>query len=210
MKKALLALTIASLTAPAAMATEFFIGGGMGYHSAKIKLEENDGYSNRETATGSAFHIRGGAYLTENHRITATINYTGDNKLHREHGENGGKFAADLAQTEYLLSYDYVHAINSEFSVFGGPTIGFTTNEATLALSHSELPRATIQAEESSTDFVYGLQAGAQYKITNNISADFQYRYMFESYSTTLDNQWESKITVPNNSEFTISLDYRF
>ncbi|TCN80261.1 opacity protein-like surface antigen [Vibrio crassostreae] len=221
MKKALLVLSISSLTATTALAnessptpelmpepikTEFFVGGGLGYHSAKAELSAL-GQKESKTAKGSAFHIRGGAYIQENHRITGTINFTGDNELwHSGATEFDDEINLDLAQTEFLVSYDYVHAINSQFSVFGGATAGLTKN--TFKGEYIDLIDSSENgsAKSKETDFVYGLQAGVQYKIMKNVSADFQYRHMFESYSE--GNLIE--LSVPNNSEFTVSVDYRF
>lgn len=209
MNKLLIALTISTLTAPSAMATEFFVGGGVGYHSATAEIEdtsEANPASAKETANGAAFHIRGGAYITENHRVTATINLSGDNELYKEAG-NFATANLELAQTEYLVSYDYVHPVSSALSIFGGATAGMVKNELTGTVSSSD--KTLFNETGSETDFVYGLQAGIQYKLSNQLSADLQYRHMFESYSYT-DNDLEFKASVPNNGEFTISLDYRF
>ncbi|CAK2188304.1 Porin family protein [Vibrio crassostreae] len=221
MKKTLLVLAISSVTATTAIAsesaptpelmpepikTEFFVGGGLGYHSAKAQIS-GPGFKESKTAKGAAFHIRGGAYIQENHRITGTINFTGDNELwHSGVTDYDDEINLDLAQTEFLVSYDYVHAINSQFSVFGGATVGMTQN--TLKGEYIDLvdPSENGSAKSKETDFVYGLQAGVQYKIMKNVSADFQYRHMFESYSE--GNLIE--LSVPNNSEFTVSVDYRF
>ena len=220
MKKTLLVLAISSLTATTAIAsesaptpelmpepikTEFFVGGGLGYHSAKAELSAL-GQKESKTANGAAFHIRGGAYIQENHRITGTINFTGDNELWHSSGAQD-EINLDLAQTEFLLSYDYIHAINSQFSVFGGATVGMTQN--TFKGEYIDLDNSleNESAKSKETDFVYGLQAGVQYKIMTNVSADFQYRHMFESYSESVDG---AKLSVPNNSEFTVSVEYRF
>lgn len=215
MNKPLLVLAISSLTTTTAIAnesaptpelmpeqikTEFFVGGGLGYHSAKAEVSF-DGMKESKKAKGAAFHIRGGAYIQENHRITGTINFTNDNELIDYEFAEGDVTTLDLRQTEFLISYDYVHALNNDFSVFGGASTGFVTNKATLD--------NTIYGEDkgSETDFVYGLQAGVQYKIMKNVSADLQYRHMFESYS---ESEFGVKASVPNNSEFTVSVDYRF
>ncbi|MCK6262054.1 porin family protein [Vibrio sp. ZSDE26] len=214
MKNTLLALTIATLAAPSVMATEYFVGGGLGYHSATTEIKAG-GESRDKKSKGSAFHIRGGAYLAENHRVTGTINFTGDNDLINSgvYDISGEGFDMetniDLAQTEFLISYDYIHNLNEKFSVFGGATIGMVKNK--LTIDHTDFDDSDYSFKESGdeSDFVYGLQAGVQYKITNEISADLQYRHMFESYSETGPND-VVKYSIPNNSEFTISLDYRF
>ncbi|TCV31610.1 porin family protein [Vibrio crassostreae] len=215
MKKTLLVLAISSLTAttvfasesaptpelmPEPIKTEFFVGGGLGYHSAKAQIS-GPGFKESETAKGTAFHIRGGAYIQENHRITGTVNFTGDNELVNYNWGQGDVTTLDLNQTEFLVSYDYVHALNNDFSVFGGASTGFVKNK--LTIKDTEFGKES----GSETDFVFGLQAGVQYKIMKNVSADFQYRHMFESYSESVK---DVKLSVPNNSEFTVSVDYRF
>lgn len=215
MNKTFLVLAISSLTATTSIAsesaptpelmpepikTEFFVGGGLGYHSAKAELS---GYGHKEskTAKGAAFHIRGGAYIQENHRITGTVNFTGDNELVNYNWGQGDVTTLDLNQTEFLVSYDYVHALNNDFSIFGGASTGFVKNK--LTIKDTEFGKES----GSETDFVFGLQAGVQYQIIKNVSADFQYRHMFESYS---ESELGVKASVPNNSEFTVSVDYRF
>ncbi|WP_210447490.1 outer membrane beta-barrel protein [Vibrio crassostreae] len=222
MKKTLLVLAISSLTATTAIAnesaptpelmpepikTEFFVGGGLGYHSAKAQISE-PGFKESKKAKGAAFHIRGGAYIQENHRITGTVNFTGDNELwHSGVTDYDDEINLDLAQTEFLVSYDYVHAINSQFSVFGGATVGMTQNTFKGEYINLIDSSQNGSAKSKETDFVYGLQAGVQYKLMKNVSADFQYRHMFESYSESVD---DVKLSVPNNSELTVSVDYRF
>ncbi|WP_454442714.1 porin family protein [Vibrio bathopelagicus] len=220
MNKTFLVLAISSFTATTAIAsesaptpelmpepikTEFFVGGGLGYHSAKAELSAL-GQKESKTAKGAAFHIRGGAYIQENHRITGTINFTGDTELWHSR-EDQDEINLDLAQTEFLLSYDYIHTINSQFSVFGGATVGMTQNTFKGEYIDLDDSLENESAKSKETDFVYGLQAGVQYKIMKNVSADFQYRHMFESYSESAEGV---KLSVPNNSEFTVSVDYRF
>lgn len=205
MKKIILATIIAALTAPSAIANDIFIGGGIGSHSTKAEIS---GYGLKEskTANNAAFHIRAGTYLTENHRLTGTINFVGqDELLSASYGQES--ISADLGQTEFLFSYDYVHSINEDFSLFGGGSAGFINNKLDANYTDQSAPQNNISASENETDFTLGFQVGGQYKIDKNLSADLQYRRMFESYSYTENG---IKTSVPNSGEFTISIDYRF
>ncbi|MGF1721676.1 porin family protein [Vibrio kyushuensis] len=205
MKKVIGLALLAAVSAPSAFATsaEYFVGGGLGYHSANTKLSY-EGYSLKNDASGAAFHVRGGVYLEENHRLTLTANFTGDNTIISNSYEDGDWLKAELAQTEWLASYDYVHSINNEFSVFGGVTAGFTKNK--LTASGEEWGRA-FNESGSETDLTLGAQAGVQYKLTKNVSVDGTYRYMGTSWE---EKESGLRAAVDNHSEFSISLDYRF
>lgn len=212
MKKTLGLLMIASLSS-SAYAADFFIGAGTGYQGTKAEINDSEFGIFNEKAQGAAFHIRAGLYLEDNHRFTATINHMVDSKLYGNSlGQDpvGQSLNIDLAQTEYLVSYDYIHAVTSDFSVFGGATIGLVNNR--VEMSYYETDGGYSDSHKGSqTDFTYGFQVGAQYKIMDNLSADLQYRHMFESYSET--DEWEygsTKLSIPYNNQISLTLDYRF
>ncbi|MGF1755187.1 porin family protein [Vibrio makurazakiensis] len=228
MKKTLLTLAVSALSIPSVMANEatsspeiipetsspeFFIGGGLGYHGMKGELDDSQLGKHTENANGGAFHIRAGLYVTENHRVTATINHMGDSHLYRDRlyeGTPGVDAKIDLAQTEYLISYDYIHPINSQVSVFGGATAGLVNNKVNSSYRDTS-DEYTASHKGSETDFTMGLQVGAQYKIIENVSVDLQYRHMFESYSETFsEGDYTTKLSIPYSNEVTISVDYRF
>lgn len=223
MKKTTIALSTLVLASTSASAfdlnPEFFVGGGVGYHHAKLEAEyldfdDVDGrYFNKEsnTANGVAFNLRAGAYLTPNHRVTLTANFTGDNELYSESYEDG-KYTENLKQAEYLASYDYFHYLNSDFALFAGVTAGVVQNTATFEDKDID---GTYKSKSKETDFTYGLQIGTQYKINSNWSADLQYRYMFESTSVSESESWDTgywkdTYTVKNHGELTLNVDYRF
>ncbi|MGF1694838.1 outer membrane beta-barrel protein [Vibrio lamellibrachiae] len=217
MKKVLLTLSIALATSPAAFATEFFIGGGAGYHDAKIELNDSEFGTATENANGASFHIRAGAYLTENHRVTTTINHMGDSNVYRNRLSDVPEnidVQLELAQTEYLISYDYIYSVGDKLSIFAGATAGIVNNKANGFIV--EKPTSGDQTEfshkGSESDFTYGLQVGTQYKIMNNMSLDLQYRHMFESYShaTNWSEGETTELSIPSHSELSVSLDYRF
>lgn len=213
MKKQLSLLVIASLSS-SVYATEFFIGAGGGYQGAKGEVSDSEFGTFSDNAKGGAFHIRAGLYLEDNHRFTATINHMVDSSLYRnrlneepEHVSSG----VDLAQTEYLISYDYLHALTSDLSLFGGATVGLVNNRVEMSIYNRDTGDGASH-KASHTDFTYGLQVGAQYQILDNLSADLQYRHMFESYDNTIN--WESgettKVSIPYNNQISLSFDYRF
>ncbi|WP_047049222.1 outer membrane beta-barrel protein [Vibrio mexicanus] len=202
MKNVLSLAILAAVAAPSTYATsvDYFVGGGMGYHSATVKVEDGDGDIHKETAKGAAFHIRGGAYIAEDHRLTLTANFTGDNELDALYiGDAWAK--AELAQTEWLASYDYVHGLNEDFSIFGGATVGYIKNKGIIRGNVGE----DFKHSESESDFAFGGQVGVQYHVAQNVSIDGTYRYMGTSYKSK-----EFADKVSNHSEFIVSLDYRF
>ncbi|OIQ25353.1 porin family protein [uncultured Vibrio sp.] len=195
MKKVLGLALIAAVSAPSAFATsiEYFAGGGFGSHYSEMKVE---GYK-LDDRTG-AFHIRGGAYIDEVHRVTLTANFAGDAEM-SSITFGSDSLTTDLNQNEWLASYDYVHALNNEFSIFGGVSAGLIKNKLTLTEVYQG---QTDSISDSETDFAVGAQVGVQYALTKELSIDGTYRNMGKSY-----NEDGIKIT---NSEFAISLDYRF
>ncbi|WP_221076328.1 outer membrane beta-barrel protein [Agarivorans aestuarii] len=218
MKNTLLALVIGGLTSHSVLANEFFIGGGAGYQNVKVDASDTL-LSNYSTDAGrAAIHVRGGVYLSENHRVTATINYMSDATVYRNAlGEYPSHFdsKAQLAQNEYLLSYDYLHPLSENFSLFGGATVGLVNNKAKLSIEHKPQdgnPSSRYSHQSSKTDFTYGLQLGMQYKLTESLSVDVQYRHMFESYSEgfTRESGESTSLSFPYSNTYTVSLDYRF
>ncbi|MEZ8861384.1 outer membrane beta-barrel protein [Vibrio sp. 10N.247.311.51] len=222
MKKTIIALSTLALASTSVSAfdlnPEFFVGGGVGYHHAKFESKwtggaEGDSWSDKEsdTAKGAAFSVRTGAYLTPNHRVTLTANFTGDNELYSDSDEDS-KYTENLKQSEYLASYDYLHYLNADFALFAGVTAGVVQNTLTFEDKYNG---ETSKDKYKETDFTYGLQVGAQYKINTNWSADLQYRHMFESSSVSESGSWDTgyyknTYTVKNHGELTLSVDYRF
>ncbi len=218
MNKTTLALSLAALCTSSfssfASTTDFFVGIGGGYQSIKADISDSELGSFDDKTRGGSFHLRGGLYLNDNHRFTATINHVVDSNLYRNYlnqEPDDISVGFDLGQTEYLVSYDYLHPISSDLSLFGGVSAGFVNNR----LEGKYYDRTTgdnYGYNGSETDFTYGLQAGFQYKIIDNVSLDLQYRYMFESYShTTHFGEGDSiQASVPRNDNISLTLDYRF
>ncbi|NOH79394.1 porin family protein [Vibrio sp. RE86] len=213
MKKSLGLIVLTSLCSPA-YAVDFFLGGGGSYQSMKGEIADSELGSYSDNAQGGAFHLRGGLYIDNTHRLTATINHMTDSSLYRNRLNQEPEDIStgiDLSQTEYLISYDYLYAVSSTVSLFGGATAGLVNNRVE-ANFYDRSNGDNASHKGSQTDFTYGLQAGLQYKIMNNLSADLQYRHMFESYSETIN--WETgdstTLSVPYNNQISFSIDYRF
>ncbi|WP_411990785.1 outer membrane beta-barrel protein [Agarivorans sp. DSG3-1] len=217
MKKTLLAFSLSTLSIPSAFAAEFFVGAGGGYQNVKVEASDSE-FGNRSANAGrAAMHLRGGVYLNENHRLTATINYMSDANVYRSHlGQHPSRIDTqlELAQNEYLLSYDYIQSISDKFSVFGGATVGAVHNKGKFWLEEKPLGGgvSSYSHQASQTDFTYGLQIGMQYKILDNLSVDIQYRHMFKSYSNDIhwENGEKTSFSLPHSNAYTISFDYRF
>ncbi len=205
MKKIISLAVVAALSAPAAYANtvEYFVGGGMGYHNSKAKVSIDGLGSSSETASSAAFHFRGGAYVNENHRFTLTANFVGKDDIYdydlvliQEQGK--------LSQSEWLASYDYIHPLANNVSIFGGVTAGFINNK--LSVSGTDWI-GTYSYSDSERDLALGAQIGTQVRLDANWSIDATYRYMGTSYEEKNDFV---RLAVDNHSEFTVSLDYRF
>ncbi|MGF1721406.1 outer membrane beta-barrel protein [Vibrio kyushuensis] len=217
MKKLILATSIATLLSPAAMATEYFVGAGVGYHTAGAIIEDSDNGRNELKDNTVSYSVRAGAYILENHRITATANFVGEGHLYgtSEPIQDGETAYGDISfeQNEFLVSYDYIHDINDKFSLFGGATVGLVKNKIHAKATASNTGPLTVSMSGSEQDFVYGAQGGVQYKLTPTISADLQYRYMSSSSEklAVIGNQGgEVYFKIPEYSEITFNIDFRF
>ncbi len=192
------ALTVACTSHASTENVDFFVGGGVGYHLMSVQdFDFNDSY----TPDYMAFHLRTGLYLNESHRFTFTTNVTGDNEIYA-HSIALGSETLEVNQSEFLLSYDYIHPIGQNLSIFGGVTAGAIRN--TLTLSDSNW-LSSDQYSSTSTDISFGGQAGVQFAISSEASVDVTYRYMGSSFDDEIIG-----VKLNDHSELTLSLDYRF
>ncbi|WP_047049228.1 outer membrane beta-barrel protein [Vibrio mexicanus] len=192
------ALTVACTAHASSEHIDFFVGGGIGYHLISINdLESNDNY----TPDYMAFHLRTGLYVNENHRFTLTTNVTGDNEVYARSLALGGE-ALEVNQSEFLLSYDYLHPVTQKLSLFGGVTAGAIRNKL-LQSDSSWL--SSWQYSNTSTDFSFGGQAGIQFALSSEASVDLTYRYMGSSFDDELVG-----FEFNDHSELSLSIDYRF
>lgn len=186
MKKLVVASTLilSTLAATPALAnnTDWFIGGGIGYQNDKI---ERSGmlYSNKNVEDAS-YQFRGGAIINDQHRFTATYSYY-ESKF-------DGIFANDYTQNMYLASYDYLIPVHQKVNLFAGATMGYSDTKIKNTLSSN-----------SSTDFVWGGQVGAQYKLSNNLSTDLTYRYLDQDYQKGVNK-------IDYTQQVVWSVDYKF
>ncbi|WP_025548734.1 outer membrane protein, partial [Vibrio parahaemolyticus] len=91
-------------------------------------------------------------------------------------------------QHSFLASYDYMVPVYKDISLFAGVSAGAAKNDIN---------------DHSSTDFVYGGQVGATYKISDNWSTDLTYRYLDQGYD-------EKDTKVDNSQQVFLSIDYHF
>jgi opacity protein-like surface antigen len=112
-----------------------------------------------------------------------------------------------------IVSYDYMHSMTDDISLFGGATLGWVKNKATLSGSVS-VDDEVISDSESISDrtFQTGLQVGAQYKVNENWTTDLTYRRMFNSMDKKVvwDEDDYERYEVKGHSSLTLSVDYRF
>ncbi|MGS0675615.1 outer membrane protein [Shewanella sp. 125m-1] len=158
-----------------AVEVDFFAGAAAGYQMDKV-----DGAVSHDTEDMS-WQGRIGVLIEQQHRITGTFAYMED---------EFSNSSADYKQEQYswLLSYDYLIPVHKDVNLFLGVSAGVNDNKI---------------AGRSSTDFVYGVQAGMQYKWTENLSSDLGYRYLAQDYS-------ENGIDIDNSQQIYLSLDYKF
>ncbi|EGU9030403.1 outer membrane beta-barrel protein [Vibrio parahaemolyticus] len=135
------------------------------------------------------------------------VGYQNDHQSHNQNGEDvttqlrGGAIINDhhrvmgtygymdkSEQHSFLASYDYMVPVYKDISLFAGVSAGAAKNDIN---------------GHSSTDFVYGGQVGASYKINENWSTDLTYRYLDQDYD-------EKDTKVDNSQQVFLSIDYHF
>ncbi|GAD03823.1 outer membrane beta-barrel protein [Agarivorans albus] len=108
------------------------------------------------------------------------------NENHRVMGTYA--YMDELSQNTFLASYDYIHPVSEKFSVFAGASIGAADSEIN---------------NQSSTEFVWGGQAGMMYRINSNWSAELAYRYLDQDYQS-------HGVKINDTQQVYMSVDYRF
>ncbi|WP_273860231.1 porin family protein [Photobacterium sp. GSS17] len=91
-------------------------------------------------------------------------------------------------QNMFLASYDYLLPVHQKVNLFAGVSAGFADSEIN---------------NDSSSDFVWGGQVGAMYKITDNWSTDLTYRYLDQDYK-------ENNTKIDYSQQVVWSVDYHF
>ncbi len=115
----------------------------------------------------------------------------------------------------YTLNYDYLDldqatmqnitaSINYKMGIFyGGIVAGMS------AFEWDQTPTGTY--EESSDEFIYGVQVGIQKDITNHLSIYGQYKFLQTEHTTTFTNgATQSEVLYENINSATIGVRYYF
>lgn len=103
----------------------------------------------------------------------------------------------DKKMDSYNLTFNFMYDIDLGYRIkpFVGGSAGF---------SHNKMEQHGFKTQKH-TDFVWGPMAGLSYDITDNLSADFTYKYLIvDNYKTT---QGERDLV---SNEYTLGLRYRF
>ena len=179
---------ISALSATPALANnaDWFIGGGIGYQNDAVKQDFGvaDSSKNAEDMT---YQLRGGVILQDQHRLMGTYSYFSDDV-------NGLLGERKMTQNMFLASYDYLIPVHQHINLFAGVSAGFADNT---------MKNKTSGVEVDSTDFVWGGQVGAQYKIDQNWSTDLTYRILDQDY-----DKFGSEVDY--TQQVVWSVDYRF
>lgn len=210
MKKLTLLTLAASVVAVPAMATnvEYFVGGGLGGQFNGVTISDEDGKWFDESGNAMNMHLRGGLVIEQNHRVTFTANFAGDAELFSHTDSDGEKEIYELKQSEFLVSYDYLHNIAKDIDLFVGVSTGWVKNKLSGEYIYDDI---TEKDSISDTSFAMGFQVGAQYRIDNNWSTDLTYRHMFSSMDKKFgDDEYFERVEVEGHGALTLSLDYRF
>ena len=152
MKRLSLISIISIAVATPALATDFFVGAGVGWQQDEIKRTLD------MDSESVHFQLRAGAIFEENHRITAAYSYKDDD------------VKADNQKYKHYMhlmtfSYDYMvpFAFDGRLAGFIGPTMGLYNNEFD---------------DRRRTHFTWGGQVGLQYRLPQSWSVDLSYRYL--------------------------------
>ena len=96
-----LALTAVATTPAFAADAEWFVGAGVGYQEDNIKGV------NAQNGEDTAYQLRAGAVLNDNHRVMGTYNYMDKS-----------------SQNMFLASYDYLLPVAQKVNLFAGVSAG--------------------------------------------------------------------------------------
>ncbi len=155
MKKIVLATLLASGLMAAGNQDYFGISAGKLKSSSSAQL--NPGYVLVEDTDHNAYNLTLGHYYGENGRISATYIYT--NVPNTKNSD------------AITLGYDFILPLDKTFSVYAGPSVGYT--------------RVKYDAGDSLSGIHYGAQAGGIVKIAKSIELEAGYKYLFETGSYT-------------------------
>jgi opacity protein-like surface antigen len=175
-------IVLASLLATGLMAAgnENYFGVSAGKLDSNFKVNPNPGFVVLDTDfTDTAYHFTLGHYYGENGRISATYTYV--------NGEDSDTSDA------ITLSYDFILPVAKTFSLYAGPSLGYT--------------RLDYSDGTDLSGFHYGAQAGAIARVVDNIEIEAGYRYLME---TGDDDVTGGNIELDNVSMWYIGANIRF
>ncbi|MGF1703597.1 porin family protein [Photobacterium makurazakiensis] len=93
-----------------------------------------------------------------------------------------------FSQSLFFSSYDYLYHLTNKVSLSGGFLLGVGYNDI---------------VEESSLEFLRGLQVGSSFKINNDWNTDILYRYMHQDFE-------EEGVEIDNSQQIVIIANYHF
>ncbi|ADN75508.1 conserved hypothetical protein [Ferrimonas balearica DSM 9799] len=179
MKKLTAAVMMTGLFSLPAMANDvdYFVGFGMGYQQDTIKGDV------RKDSDDLYYEGRVGAILSDHHRVMGTYSY-------KEDSFNRDDTRYKHEQHLFLASYDYLMPLTNDgrLNAFAGISMGGVGNK--------------LQGKNSN-DFTWGGQAGLQYNLTSNWSAELRYQYLDMDYD-------KMGLTVEDSQRVGLAIDYRF
>ncbi|MGF1734862.1 outer membrane beta-barrel protein [Photobacterium satsumensis] len=119
----------------------------------------------------------------------ATVLFNGGLIINSEHRVTATYSYKDkFSQSLFFASYDYLYGINNNMSLNGGFLLGVGYNDI---------------SNESSMDFIRGLQVGTSYHINKDWSADLTYRYIHQDYE-------EEDVEIDDTQQVVIMANYHF
>lgn len=93
-----------------------------------------------------------------------------------------------FSQSLFFASYDYLYDITNKMSLNGGFLLGVGYNDI---------------ANETSMDFIKGLQVGTSYHINKDWSTDLTYRYIHQDFE-------EQDVEIDDTQQVVIMANYHF
>lgn len=185
MKKLTATLIATALLSTSALAADvqWFAGAGAGWQQDSIK---GDAHKDSDDVT---WQLRGGAILNDHHRFAGTYSY-------KEDKFNVLGDSVKQEQHMFLASYDYLFPVGNsgKFNLFAGLSAGVADNKI---------------AGDSQSDFVWGGQVGAEYRLTQNWSTELGYRYLDQDYENTGPSIGQN-FSLDDTQQLYLSIDYRF
>ncbi len=104
-----------------------------------------------------------------------------------------------------------LYKINDNFSLFGGPYLGFYLNGTLVAEPSVSIFAIDLEYDIETDDLTlpdYGIVIGAKYNLTEKLAIQGRWEYGIRNLTDELANFLDDELVTVNNSSFQLQLDF--